>query len=612
MLLSIACAFTMKAQNSDIKLQPEKPVASNQVQITYTGTQIGEGMTITARVFKLDRIDKAQTVTYTLSGNSATASFAIPDSATYILFEFTNNNKTDNLGINIYDKKGNPVKGTYLNEAQIKMKLAPKDFDQAMDLLEKEFKVHPQLKDEFIGDYLKAKYNSSKSSKAETAALAKELYQKKMKQGKNDKNISTLISYMSEGNEAKQDSLKQQVIKKYPNGEVALFNKIEDMFESKDPDKTIAIYNDIVQRYPAKDLEKVSRFLDSHMLGAYIQKMDLPNFEKCMAKQQSERGKAANYNEMAWKLYKENKDLDKAKEYAQKATEMITSSIAQQKALSTQEELEFKQSKGGYLDTYAAIIHKTGDKVKALEIQKEAVEMTQGLQKDVNQRLIQLLLDNKKSTEALSQSESFILNQKNNAKIDSMYKVAYIEAKGSDAGLKEAFDKLKAAEMATYKKKLKAEMTDNLAPDFTLKDLEGREVKLSDLKGHIVIIDFWATWCGPCKASMPGMQKAMHMLKDKKVKFLFVNAFENDSIEQRTAKIKKMLKDRNLEDLTVLLDESKDGKFAVSTAFGIQPIPAKVIVDKEGKIRFRAIGYSGDDELLINELATMVSILDEK
>ncbi|WP_329903889.1 TlpA disulfide reductase family protein [Porphyromonas pogonae] len=611
LLLSVACAFSVKAQNSNLKLEPEKPIAGSKVQMTYTGDLVSEGMTIKAYVFNLNQRTKTEAIPYTINDKNVTASFSIPDSTTFILFEFKSkeNKKPENLGVNIFDKKGSPVKGTYINDAQIQMRLF-KNFDKAVSLFEKEFKTTPALKEEFIGEYLRAKYSADKSSQKEVADTARKFYDKKIKEGKSDAGISILISYISQDDKAKQDSLERRVIKRFPKGETALFKETRSLFETKDPDKVIAIYKQITQKYPESELNKVSRFLDSHIMNAYIEKMDLPSFEASIAKIKDDFEKASNYNEMAWKLCDENKHLEKAKDYAQKATELAN--ITQKETLSSQELVRYEQRKGGYMDTYAAILEKSGDKIKALETQKEAVKLTEGQQKSINERLIQLLLENNKASEALSQSEAFMLEQKNNAGIDSMYKVAYVKVKGSDAGLKEAFDKLKTAEIAAYKKSLKEEMTDTPAPDFALKDLDGKEVKLSDFKGYVVIIDFWASWCGPCKASMPGMQKAMHQLQDKKVKFLFVNAFENDNMEQRIAMIKKMLKERKLEDFTVLLDESKDGKFAVSTAFGIQPIPAKVIVDREGKIRFRAIGYKGDESELVNELAMMVSIIDEK
>ena len=65
------------------------------------------------------------------------------------------------------------------------------------------------------------------------------------------------------------------------------------------------------------------------------------------------------------------------------------------------------------------------------------------------------------------------------------------------------------------------------AKDFSLTNLEGKTVKLSDYKGKIVVLDFWATWCGPCRESLPHMQELVNQYKGKDVEFFFVNTMEN-------------------------------------------------------------------------------------
>src|SRR5262249_21362197 len=66
------------------------------------------------------------------------------------------------------------------------------------------------------------------------------------------------------------------------------------------------------------------------------------------------------------------------------------------------------------------------------------------------------------------------------------------------------------------------------APDFELKDPDGQTIKLSSLKGKVVVLDFWATWCGPCKMAMPGIQKLHEEFKGKPVKVFGVNIWEKD------------------------------------------------------------------------------------
>jgi thiol-disulfide isomerase/thioredoxin len=74
---------------------------------------------------------------------------------------------------------------------------------------------------------------------------------------------------------------------------------------------------------------------------------------------------------------------------------------------------------------------------------------------------------------------------------------------------------------------LAKELISQPAPAFSLVDLEGNKVSLAELKGKVVILDFWATWCAPCKKSFPAMQKALDKYKaDPNVRFLFIDTWE--------------------------------------------------------------------------------------
>lgn len=116
------------------------------------------------------------------------------------------------------------------------------------------------------------------------------------------------------------------------------------------------------------------------------------------------------------------------------------------------------------------------------------------------------------------------------------------------------------------------------AADFALKDAEGKEVKLSELRGKIVLLDFWATWCGPCRSAMPGLQKLHEKYKDKGLVVLGINIFDNsDPIEFMTA---------NKYTYTTLL-EGDD----VARLYGIEPIPQFYLIGPDGLVLHHAIGF---------------------
>jgi peroxiredoxin len=115
--------------------------------------------------------------------------------------------------------------------------------------------------------------------------------------------------------------------------------------------------------------------------------------------------------------------------------------------------------------------------------------------------------------------------------------------------------------------------------DFRLKDVDGRQVSLSDFKGKIVFLNFWTTWCPTCRIEMPSMEKLYQKMKEKNFAMVTIN------LQETTSKVKKFFKAYKLT-FTALLDTTGE----VGTAFGIYQIPTTFILDKEGRIIAKAVG----------------------
>ncbi|WP_377891481.1 redoxin domain-containing protein [Alkalihalobacillus sp. R86527] len=127
----------------------------------------------------------------------------------------------------------------------------------------------------------------------------------------------------------------------------------------------------------------------------------------------------------------------------------------------------------------------------------------------------------------------------------------------------------------------------NLAPDFSLETLSGDKVKLSDYRGKVVFLNFWATWCPPCKAEMPHMQDFYEENSDQ-VEIVAVNITSNDSV----ASVEEFVKQYHLT-FPVLLDleGEQSEKFATIT------IPTTYIIDKNGIIKQRLVGPMSKDSM---------------
>ena len=127
----------------------------------------------------------------------------------------------------------------------------------------------------------------------------------------------------------------------------------------------------------------------------------------------------------------------------------------------------------------------------------------------------------------------------------------------------------------------KSTPTRSPAPDFTLKTLDGREVVLSKLKGKVILLDFWATWCGPCRKSIPHL---IHLYKVHQNNGLEVIGMNVDKGDVDT--VKRFVKSMDIPYSMIPTPEE------VSRNFGITGLPTTILIDKQGKIREKISGFS--------------------
>lgn len=131
------------------------------------------------------------------------------------------------------------------------------------------------------------------------------------------------------------------------------------------------------------------------------------------------------------------------------------------------------------------------------------------------------------------------------------------------------------------------------APDFTLKDLNGKEVKLSDFKGKIVILNFWASWCPPCRGEMPDLNELdKELQKGNDAVLLTINA--TDGGREKAEDAKKYISDNKFT-MTVLLDP---GLSVTSNLYAIRAFPTTIVVNKDGTIYGGAEGAVTKESML--------------
>ena len=136
-----------------------------------------------------------------------------------------------------------------------------------------------------------------------------------------------------------------------------------------------------------------------------------------------------------------------------------------------------------------------------------------------------------------------------------------------------------------------------VAPDFTLPDMDGESHSLRDYRGKVVMLNFWATWCPPCRREMPSMQRLYEKFSEHGLVIIAVNQFEDpDLVFEFTGRL-------SLEPTFPILFD-RDSR--VSEQYAVKGLPTTYLLDKDGRMRFRAIGGREVDhpdvEALIEDL----------
>ena len=119
-----------------------------------------------------------------------------------------------------------------------------------------------------------------------------------------------------------------------------------------------------------------------------------------------------------------------------------------------------------------------------------------------------------------------------------------------------------------------------LAPQFALYDLNGNLIRLRDFKGKVTLLNFWATWCSPCKREIPSLEKLYQMRKDKGFEIVAVNA-ERVSASQIASFAEKYRMS-----FPILLNPQRD----VGSKYWVRAIPTSFLLDKNGVIRWKIVG----------------------
>jgi len=518
--------------------------------------------------------------------------------------------------IQLYGKDGKPLKGTKAAAAYIAgyqgVVNAKGNKEESYRLFKEEYKINPGQ----IANYLFLYCDCINSLEKEKAAGAIEKLLNNLWKKKDSLLEAQLQAMANIYQQILKDKDKSKEClefgkKKYPEGKIVEGELINQFYaEGKNPGKAEEIFINYSAKYPKADGQSFAS-MAGRVINGYCSQGKYEEAKSFLSKIKfSEKD-----NKWAW-LYSSlsqsasiclNKGADRSfTEYftdiALKAAETFINLLKPNPNWLTENQfMEMKKEfTSDIYSTVARVYEKYKTPKEALEMAEKGYKMS-AFSKELVQVYMRLLVENNRAEEAIKILDEMIISGTKSEEMLKTHKKAYEKVKGSAEGYEEYIKGLKEKSLSLLIEKIKKSIVKKPAPQFTLTDTEGKKVSLSDYKGKIVILDFWATWCSPCKASFPLMKKAQEKYAvNPDVKFLFINTLEK--VENPLENAANFIKTNNYPFHVAVDAESK-----ISAAYEVNGIPSKIFIDREGNVRYTAVGFEA--ETMMEEIDTVVNLI---
>jgi thiol-disulfide isomerase/thioredoxin len=606
LLFAVSTAFS---QNGKIILssQPENP--DGQATFRY---EAPEGLNMPDDVQANVSCSDIRILSIPLEkkGSGYEFSLKLPESSTVLFFSITDKKQ------NVLDNNSGKGFVTYLKDpsgeggelvliekiqsAGMAAYFLKLDYEEQDMLNEYEtfFETYPDLKNESVyAPYLMLKFRKNKE------ALRPELidFAEKMAAREDEKSLSAAYSIFRLLDQLDEmNAVAKKALEKYPGGEIAKNEFLGEYFSVKERDadyiaNKIGEYTETFGKSQSQELD----MFYYELILLYLENKDTLSIAKYKDQITDKITWANMYNSYAWRasgmdLTTPGENLDFAAQISRKSLDLVEYLMEHPEEHEAGSDLEGIHHM--YADTYALILYKQKKYDLAFQYQHEIVQADgENMRADLKERYAAYAEKAKGPEFAKDYIEKQLL-----AGTDSRVMVEQLQKIYAELGLPEdEFENIQKQHKEMAAKADRDEILEQFgelkAIDFTLVNLEGEEVTLSDCEGTVVLLDFWATWCGPCLHSFPKMQELVNEFENENVEFFFINSWENEERAEINKKVVKLLEEEGY-NFNVLFDYTDE----VITNYKIRGIPSRILIDKDGNMR-AIVRYSDDLSAMIRD-----------
>ncbi len=595
---------------------PEKPKIGDVLKISYDpkGSKLEEIKAVNANLLLVKELDPPvwKEVRLTQKGKTWNADYRITDTDTrLILVKFSFGKVSDDNNENVWDiliygKDKKPMqtaldsRGVVYSQGDFYDFKKKKDLDKAISDFEGELKLYPDSwRSKTKLWRILMRRNPDENLMKNIRENIVQLYEKN---SSNDEALLSILPWFEAINQkSKGDSLKNLAIAGNPKGAVAKNSAFRNAYNEKDPAKRTAGLKDLLANYKLDVMEKVNILMS--IISYHSRQKEWIEVENILNQHDMKDGRL--FIVASYQMVNDEKMAAKGIELATKGIELLSKPEEYLKP-SYMTKDQWKEECGYYgndgKNVIATGLITMAKYEEAEKILEELYRKESENRDSYGKNLANSYLKSGKNDKAFKILSEMISKEGASDDMTELFKNAYIKIKGSDTGFAEALDGLKNSAKKEMREKLLKELVNKPAPDFALKSLDGKTVTLSGLKGKIIVVDFWATWCGPCKASFPFLQKVHEKYQSNPdIVILALNTWERVKGDAKEELVKKFIAD-NKYTFTVLYDEN------FVEQYGVTGIPTKFIIDKDGMIQFKSVGFMGGEKM-IDEMDAQFDIL---